>query len=276
MNLPVPASQPGQPDDTGAKKLGWKLTLQSWTTNSKTLFESIDICKQLGIKYIEVFPGQKISSEDSGKFDPGMTDAQITACLDKAKACGVQIIDCGVINIPNNEKEARKIFDWAKKVGITILVSEPEEKALPLINKLAGEYAIKVAIHDHAKPSRYWNPEHVDAVTRDLPNVGFCADVGHWKRSGLNPVLILKKYGDKVFSVHFKDLALSEKSKNYHDVHWGKGECDAAGMLAALRDKGFKGPIAIEWESKWDVPILQTCVDYFHAEANKLALKAKS
>ena len=56
-----------------------------------------------------------------------------------------------------------------------------------------------------------------------------------------------------------------------HDVVWGTGESKAAEMLKALKAKGFKGPIAIEFESKWDLPTLQKCVDFFNAEADKLA-----
>ncbi len=99
------------------------------------------------------------------------------------------------------------MFEWAKKIGISTLVSEPDPKDLPKIDKLAGEYNIKVAIHDHPKPSRYWDPAYVYELTKDLKNVGYCADVGHWKRSGLDPVECLKKYGDKVVSLHFKDLS---------------------------------------------------------------------
>jgi len=75
-----------------------------------------------------------------------------------------------------------------------------------MIDKLAGEYDIKVAIHDHPKPSRYWDPEFTYDLIKDLKHIGFCADVGHWKRSGLEPVAVLEKYGEKVFSLHFKDL----------------------------------------------------------------------
>src|SRR5437868_11255799 len=93
----VVLSQPVQadpPDTTGAEKLGWKLTLQSWTVQG-TVFGALDICKELGIKYIETYPSQPISLEDKTKFGPGTSDEQIKAVLDKAKACGVQLIDCG-------------------------------------------------------------------------------------------------------------------------------------------------------------------------------------
>jgi sugar phosphate isomerase/epimerase len=269
LSLPLRAEEL---DRKGAQKLGWKLTLQSWTNNQKTVFDSIDLCKELGVRYLECYPGQRISPADEGKLDPNMTDTQIKEVLDKAKSCGVTIIDYGVTGISGNEKEGRKIFDWAKKMGITILVSEPNPKDLPAINKMAGEYGIRVAIHDHPKgSSRYWNPDYTYEQIKDLKNVGFCADVGHWKRSGLDPVEVLKKYGGKVFSLHFKDLVPDANGKGLHDVPWGTGDSKAAEMLAVLKEKGFRGPIAIEYESRWDVPALEKCVKFFFDEANKLA-----
>jgi len=258
------------PTSQGADKLGWKLTLQSWTVH-ETVAHSIDIAQQLGVRYIEIYPGQQLSDEDKGKFDPSMSDAQIKGMLDKAKACDVKIIDYGVTGIPEKEADARKIFDWAKKVGITILVSEPDPKALPMIDKLAGEYGIRVAIHDHPKPSRYWDPEYTYSLIKDLKNVGYCADVGHWKRSGLDPVEVLQVHGDRVFSLHFKDLVPEGNAKSWHDVPWGTGQSRAGEMLRVLKEKGFKGPIAIEYEAKWDLPALQKCVDFFREQANKLA-----
>ncbi len=259
----------------GADKLGWKLTLQSWTVNygpaPSTVFESIDVAKKLGVHFLEVYPGQTISMTDKGKFGPEMTESQMKAVLDRAKENDVTIIDTGVIPISSKEADARKLFDWAKKMGITTIVSEPEPSALPMIDKLAGEYGIKVAIHDHPKPSRYWDPEYTFGLIRDLKNVGFCADVGHWKRSGLEPADVLKKYGEKAFSSHFKDLVPNKGSKNLHDVAWGEGDSKAAEMLAVLKAKKFKGPVAIEFETKWDLPTLQKCVDFFNAQADKLA-----
>lgn len=259
----------------GAEKLGWKLTLQAWTANfgpkPSTVFEAIDIANSLGIKYIELYPNQAIGGDDKGKFGPDMSEEQIKKVLEKAKASDVAIIDTGVIGINGKEEVARKLFEWAKKVGITIIVSEPDPKDLPMIDKLAGEFGMKVAIHDHPKPSRYWDPEYTYGLIRDLKNVGFCADVGHWKRSGLEPVDVLTKYGEKVISSHFKDLVPTADGKKFGDVPWGEGNSKAAEMLAALKAKGFKGPIALEYESKWDLPKLQKCVDFFNKEADKLA-----
>ena len=191
-SAPATAVEKSAADDSGAKKLGFQLILQSWTTNRFTVAESIDYAKKLGLHGIEIFPGQALAqgARGSGARDGA---ADIKLMLDTAKAADVKIMDTGVIGIPDREDEARKLFDWAKKMGITEIVSEPNEKSLPMIDKLAAEYNIKVAIHDHPKPSHYWDPEYTFDKIKDFKHIGFCADVGHWKRSGLDPVAVLEE-----------------------------------------------------------------------------------
>ncbi len=269
----LPAARADDPDLSGAKKLGWKLTLQAWTMNymngdkkNSTTYKALQAAHDLGIHYLECYPGQQLDDDAKAKWGPEMTEDQIKAVLAKAKELDVEIIDTGVIGIPGKESDARKFFDWIKKVGVTTVVTESEEKTLPMIDKVAGEYGLKIALHDHPKPkSRYWDPEYTYTQIKDLKNVGYCADVGHWKRSGLVPAEVLKKHGDRVVSSHFKDL------KDGHDVVWGSGDSAAAQMLTELKDKQFKGPIAIEFEYKWDMPTLARCVKFFADTSNELA-----
>lgn len=267
----APAFDDAPLDHSGADRLGWRLALQSWTANKGTVFEAIDLAHAIGLRGLEVFPGQKINGDGPGKFGPEMTDEEVKAVVEKCKAANVRIRSYGVTGIPADEAAARKLFEWARKIGIRVIVSEPDPKDLPAIDRLAGEYRMKVAIHDHPKPSRYWDPAYVHEVTKDLTNVGFCADVGHWRRSGLDPVAVLEKYGDKVVSLHFKDL--NAGTGDLHDVIWGTGASRAAEMLKVLAKKGFKGTFAIEFEHEWEPADLRKCAEFFHAQANELAGK---
>lgn len=259
-----------EPNESGANKLGWKLAIQAWTNNRGTLFETLELAQRLGLHYVEAFPGQRLSKDFAGKMGPGMTPEQIQKLLAKAKACGITIINFGVTGIPADEAGARKVFEWAKKIGIKTLVCEPKESQIPLLDKLAREYDMTLAIHDHPKPSHYWNPDIVlKAVANASPRIGACADTGHWVRSGLDPVECLKKLRGRVISLHFKDL--NQRARNAHDVPWGTGASDVAGQLAELKRQGFKGVFSIEYEHKWDEATLAACVAFFFTEANKLA-----
>lgn len=262
-----------QYDRSGAEKLGWKLGIQAWTNNKGTLFETIDLAKDIGVDYLEMYPGQKISKDIDGKVGPEMTDEQIKQVLAKAKADGVTIITCGVMGIPSDEKGIRHTFEWANKMGLKYINSEPVPEAFPLIDKLAGEYGITVGIHDHPKPARYWNPDYLHSVLvkYHCKHIGFCADTGHWPRSGLDPVEVLKKYGDFVVDSHFKDLVKGGGSHNLHDVPWGTGNSHAYEMLEALKDHHFHGPFSIEYEWHWTKDDLRKCAKFFYETANKLA-----
>ena len=56
-------------------------------------------------------------------------------------------------------------------------------------------------------------PDSVLAAIKGHPNIGSCADVGHWSRNGLNPVECLKKLEGHVFGVHLKDIVKFDDHK---------------------------------------------------------------
>ena len=111
---------------------------------------------------------------------------------EKLKDLGITIRLLGVAGF-SDENSARELFQFVKDMGISILVIEPEYHFFPLVDKLANEYEIKVAIHNHPEPSRYWHPGIVYYYIKDLsPRVGVCGDTGHWTRSGIVPTEALK------------------------------------------------------------------------------------
>ena len=62
-------------DDSASEKIGLKLSLQCWTFNKLTFFETVDKAKTLGIKYLEVYPGQKLKPDSTDKTGFPMSDA---------------------------------------------------------------------------------------------------------------------------------------------------------------------------------------------------------
>ena len=136
----------------------------------------------------------------------------------------------------------------------------------------AGSIGINVAIHDHPKPSHYWNPDTVLKVCQGRSQrIGACADTGHWARSGLNPIECLKKLKGRIISFHFKDL--NKLGPDAHDVPWGTGVCDVKGMLAEIRRQKIKAVFSIEYEYNWGnaLPEIAQSVAYFDKVAAELA-----
>lgn len=233
------------------KKLGWRLSAQTYTFNRFTFFEAVDKTLGAGLKSVEAFNGQEIGGGIEGSMDYKMDSEKRKAILKALKKKGVKLYAFGVVN-GNNEAEWKQLFEFANAMGIKVINSEPKAEFMPLIGQLATQYKIKVGIHNHPKPSHYWDPQVVrDAIAAaNSEYVGACADIGHWVRSGLDPVESLKKYEGHLVSLHFKDLA--EKSSKTHDVHWGTGVCNVEGVIAELKRQGFKGNISAEYEHNWE------------------------
>ncbi len=249
----------------------WRLAIQAWTFRKFTFFEAVDKTASLGLGYIEAYPSQKISGEI------GLTFADITpAAKQKVKRklaqAGVRLVNYGVVELPNDEAECRAVFDFARDMGIETIVSEPRPETFDLIEKLCEEYKIKVAIHNHPKPSCYWNPDTVLEVCRGRGKwIGACADTGHWMRSGLNPVEALRKLEGRIISLHFKDLN-EFGVRRAHDVPWGSGKGDVKAMLAELDRQNFSGVFSVEYEYNWEdsVPEIRRSVEYFKKAAKEL------
>jgi len=273
------------PAETPAEQLGWKLAVHSYTFQKFSVFEAIDKTGELGVKFMSI-SGSVNQPTPDGKFAKTPTinlseedSAALTARL-KQKGIDSAFVNMGVVKPSLDEEATRKIFEGAKRLGITVLVAEPETHGkteelgpvMDVVEKFAKEFNIKVAIHNHPHPSFYWNPETVlAAVQGRSPLLGACADVGHWVRSGLDPVESLKKLEGRVITLHFKDM--NEKSKAAHDVPWGSGISNTKGMLAELKRQKFKGAICVEYEHNWEnsSPEIAESVKWFNATCAELA-----
>ncbi|WP_148211760.1 sugar phosphate isomerase/epimerase family protein [Zunongwangia profunda] len=254
---PISAQQNPEGED-----LDCKLGVQAYTFKNFTFSEALDKIKSIDLNYVEAYPGQKIGGGIEGTMHYDM-DAQtrnkVQQLLDSK---GIEVVAYGVVT-GKNEQDWRNLFEFAQDMGIGIINSEPAPEDLDLVNKLAGEYDITVALHNHPLPSTYWNPDTVLKAVKGRENIKACADVGHWIRSGMNSVENLKKLEGHIASLHFKDL--NEKSKEAHDVPWGTGISDVEALVEELKRQSFEGVISVEYEYNWDnsLPEIEKSVEFF-------------
>lgn len=231
-------------------KLGWKLGAQSYSFRLFTLAEALDKLDSCGLQYVECYNGQRLGGGIEGNMDFKMDAAKRAQVLALLKSKKKKLVAFGVVS-PRGEEEWKQMFDFAKAMGIQIITSEPRTQDLDVLSRLADEYKIKVAIHDHPKPSHYWHPDSVlTAIEGRSKYIGACADIGHWVRSGLDPVECLQKLKGHIFSLHFKDLNV--KAPKAHDVVWGTGVCNIEGVVKELKAQRFKGVFSAEYEHNWD------------------------
>lgn len=254
-------------------ELGWRVGSQAYTFRLFTLEEALGKMNTLGLKYVELFPGQKISAELGEATTNHNADPEtIQKIKQLLQSKGVQPVCYGVVS-GKDEAEWRKIFEFAREMGIEVITSEPAYNELDLVEKLCEEFQIKLAIHNHPLPSGYWHPKTISTLLKDRsPLIGACADIGHWVRSGLDPIESLQTLEGRIISFHIKDLnAFGERSA--HDIPWGTGNCNVAGVLHEMKRQNFKGIYSIEYEHNWEnsVPEIQESLTYFYRVAEALA-----
>jgi sugar phosphate isomerase/epimerase len=232
------------------------------------VFEAIDKTAECGGKVIEFYPGQKLSKDEPNvKWDHNASAETIQKVKEKLAACKVTAVNYGVVTIPKDESEARKVFAFAKALGLYAVTTESVD-ALDTIEKLVKEYDIKVGIHNHPKREdnpnyKVWDPKYVLSVIKDRDaRIGSAADTGHWVRSGLNPVECLRDLKGRIVSSHLKDL--HEMGPGAHDVPYGTGVSDVPALLSELRSQDFTGNISIEYEYHWEnsTPEVGQCIGF--------------
>ena len=262
----LPASAAPIPDD--ARINGFAIGCQAYSFNRFSVFEAIEKTAEAGGKVIEFYPGQKLTKEEPNvKWSHDASDEVISRVKEKLAKHGVRAVNYGVVGIPKDEAGARKVFEFAKKMGLYGVTTESID-ALDIAEKLAKEYDIRVGIHEHAKnPNKpdykIWNPEFVrDLLKGRDARLGACADIGHWQTSGLKAIDGLKILEGRLISLHAKERAALGPGQ--HDTIFGTGITDMAGVLAELKRQKFTGNISLEYEYNWDnsVPDMKQCIDF--------------
>lgn len=251
---------------------GWKLSLQSYTFHLFSVVESLGKTEQLGLKYIEIYPGQKMG-DDFGdvRFGYQLTEDEQRKLKTIAASKGVTIVSSGVWTAKRDEWE--KIFSFAKDMQMEFISAEPAKDDWDLVEELADRYQIKVAVHNHPSESSYWSPEILlKSIDGRSELIGASADVGHYRRMGLDPLECIRELEGRIISFHFKDIAPVGDESALDDVVWGTGVLQVEEMLKELKQQHFKGYFTIEYEANWEnnIPDIEASIDYFNQVVDQI------
>jgi sugar phosphate isomerase/epimerase len=183
------------------------------------------------------------------------TDEEIAAFHAKLKSKGVTGYAVGPVYM-RSEEEVDHAFEYAKRVGVKLIVGVPNYELLPYVDQKVKEYDFQYAIHLHGPDMPlYPDAEDVWNNVKDLDaRIGMCLDVGHDTRNGKDPVKDLEKYHSRVFDIHIKDVTGS--TKEGYSVEIGRGIIDFPAFVHMLRKVGYKGVCSLEHERNMKDPFL--------------------
>ena len=243
------------------------IALQNWTFRKFSFLETIEFAQKLGIKYLQAYPGQILSREKPEViFDHHLKAEDIELVQNKLKQAGVELVAYGVVDLGKTDEEKRKVFDFARRLGIQLIVAEPPEEEVPFLEPLLEQYNLFLAIHNHPEPSRYARPEKVLAVLKKTgERIGVCADPGHWMRAKIRPVEALRLLQGRLLDIHLKDRSDYGVGDKVEDVPPGKGKAGLKEILEELTRQNYAGYLTLEYENEKEalnpLPALQEAIE---------------
>jgi len=149
-----------------------KIGVASYSLRTFSRERAIAALKELGVKYVT------IKDVHLARTD---TPEVIRAGRKEFEDAGITIMGGGTLTWKeDNEAEIRKDFEYAKNGGFPLMVCSPAPETLDTVEKLAKEYDIKIAIHNHGTEDKWW-PAPSDVLKRLQgrdPRMGICMDIG--------------------------------------------------------------------------------------------------
>jgi L-ribulose-5-phosphate 3-epimerase len=110
---------------TKAEKNGWRLGMQSYSFHLFPLTEALDKTQELGLKYIEIYPGHKLGGKWGDKVFDFNLDAQTQKEIKELAASkGIKIVGTGVY-VAEKSSDWEKMFKFAKAMDLEFITCEP-------------------------------------------------------------------------------------------------------------------------------------------------------
>ncbi len=216
----------------------------------------MNICSQAGFAGIEPESSFLKQLEDPFK----MKDALAEYNLDLAVLCMVE----DWLHVQETEEERNRADQWISFLThfpetILLTVQMPgnnreylkvrQQNMISCVNdfsKRASDKGIICSNHPNSPDGSVFRIESdyeilLDGLDEEA--TGYCPDLGHIAKAGMDPLKIVQRYRSRINLVHYKDM--------YDDGRWaatGAGSVDLKGVTSYLVETGYQGWIVMEDE----------------------------
>ena len=206
-NLPAPTTPSAKvtPSIRAQERLGWRLGLGPAASEGGTLFEAIDRAAALGLLYVSGSRTQRLSPDISRPFDERLSDDERRQIRLKLDAAGVRLLTYRVRTMPSDERGRRKVFKFARRMGVEAIIAEPSPEALDSIQGLCTEFDVRLALSQGDK-----HPRELLRMCRGRDErIGVCLDTASLVGAGAPPVEVVRALGERLTIVSLNDLKAS-------------------------------------------------------------------
>jgi sugar phosphate isomerase/epimerase len=244
--LPLATGRRGEAATLADGWRGLKAGVASYTLRKLPLDAAIAAIQRVGLSYVSI---------KDFHLPLKSTAEERRAVAAKFKAAGITPLSCGNITMQNDEANVRQAFEYARDTGLPTIVCSPHPDSMPILDKMVKEFDIKLAIHNHGpEDKRFPSPHDVwNAVQKYDQRIGFCIDVGHTARAKVDPAEAIRKYKDRLYDLHFKDIGST--APDGKTVECGRGVLDLKSIVQAALDIRYPHLFSFEYEKDENDPV---------------------
>lgn len=222
-----------------------KVGIAGYTFAHFDVEKSIDMMKRLDVHYLSLKDFHLPINSD---------DAKIKAVIGQFESADIKVYAVGVIYMKTRQA-VDEAFDYAKKVGVDMIVGVPNYDLLDYTEEKVKASNIKIAIHNHGpEDALYPAPENVyEHIKNRDSRMGLCLDIGHATRAGADLEKVILNYKARLFDMHIKDV--TGAFKDGKAIETGRGIIDFRALVKALNKINYSGICSIEYEKDMTDPL---------------------
>ena len=178
--------------------LGWRVAIRASAFPKLTFVEAAGRTDALSLAYIEGAEGQEVSVHVPKSLDPKLFPGELKEVRERLAALNLTMAAYIARTIPS-EEPARKLFQFAKNLGVELIVSEQIPESITTAGGLAEEYGIDVAVCGPPK-------DVIAAIERSRSKrIGACGDTAAWMSEGIKPVDAVQELGKRLRVLQLAD-----------------------------------------------------------------------
>jgi inosose dehydratase len=253
--MPVLAAGAGTTAPPVVKAESFRLAIAGYTFAQLSADQALAAMKRAGVELLGI---------KDIHLPLNSTQEAINGFLAKAGTYGVKPYGVGVIYM-KSEAEVDRAFAYARMVGVPLIIGAPDVNLLPYVDKKVKEYDLRLGIHNHGPDQKlYPGPDDVWEAIKNLDSrIGYCLDIGHTTRQGLDPVAAVRKYHERIFDFHVWDTDKPVKAGGC--VEAGRGIIDFPKFFKTLRSVRYNGTVSLEYTKDMADPLpgITESIGYF-------------
>ena len=185
--------------------LGWQVGVSLGSFRQDTFLEAARKAEALDLAVVAGDSTQKVSIQIPKNLDYRLAPGEMDAVRGRLTTLSLRMPVYFMAEMSVDEPIARKQFEFAKSLGVETVVVARTPPAFPVIERLAEEFGVNVALSGSLNTLR-------DALQGRSPRIGVYGDLGTWMRDGVAPLDAVAQLKERLLVLNLRDRSALGKS----------------------------------------------------------------